>query len=626
MCGIAGIFNLRGEPVDHAVVASMTRTLAHRGPDDEGVWLDGNVGLGHRRLSIIDLSPTGHQPMCNHSGSLWITYNGEVYNAPEIRHEHLSKYRFRGRSDTEVVLHAFEEWGPNCLSRFNGMFAFAIWDKAKRRLFLARDRFGVKPLFYFFDGKRFAFASEIKALLNCSFVPCQPDMATAFSYLAEGVQDGPENTYFENIYQLPPAHAMYVSSDGLKRWQYYTITGAEGKERPPIEEATERVRDLFTDAVRLRFVSDVPVVTNLSGGFDSTCVVTYAVKHLRESQGELPHKTFSACFHDAAEDERPFIELVARELPLDRHYVFIEPRSLMVQIETQTRRQDQPVMSAAMIAKGEVMRLVHEAGIKVALEGQGVDEYGCGYTDASRFAIADQLRQGALVDALRQVASWGQIGGISFWDGFKSAAELAFPRAMSVASQIKRFLILDWNHRHGCHYLHDSLQNEHGVAPLPRYARGILDDYCIRQMFARNLPFFLRCDDHNAMAFSVEGRQPFLDYRLVEYVLSLPNDYRIRNGWSKWIFREAMKGIIPESIRSYPGKRPFPTPQAEWLSGPDRDEIESRISSQSFASSGFFNPSAVFEMYKEFCNGNKQLHFKIWRILNYDMWLRCFIL
>ncbi|MEN6615194.1 MAG: asparagine synthase (glutamine-hydrolyzing), partial [Syntrophorhabdus sp.] len=362
MCGIAGILNLNGQPVDQAMVASMTASLTHRGPDDEGLYFDENIGFGHRRLSIVDLSPTGHQPMSNQSGNLWITYNGEVYNAAEIKKKNLSKYRFRGRSDTEVVLYSFEEWGWECLSRFNGMFAFAIWDKSMRRLFVARDRFGVKPFFYFFDGKRFAFASEIKALLKCPFVPRQPDTATAFSYLAKRTMDGPENTYFKDIYQLPAAHAMYVSSKGLKKWQYYTIQDIEKKERPPVEEAEERVRELFEDAVRLRFVSDVPVVTNLSGGFDSTCIATYAIKHLRENQGELPHKTFTACFHDSQEDERPFVELVAKELPLDVHYVFVDKSFSMAQMEMQTRRQDQPVMSPAMIAKGDVMRCVHENG------------------------------------------------------------------------------------------------------------------------------------------------------------------------------------------------------------------------------------------------------------------------
>lgn len=626
MCGIVGIFNLNGEPVDKMLLSSMTSCLAHRGPDDEGLYFGDGVGLGHRRLSIVDLSPTGHQPMNNESGNLWITYNGEVYNAADIRKESLGNVNFKGRSDTEVVLYAFEKWGKECLNRFNGMFAFAIWDSVRRRLFVARDRFGVKPLFYFFDGKRFVFASEIKALLKCPFVPCLPDLATAYSYLAERIMDGPENTYFKEIYQLPAAHAMFISSEGIKKWQYYSIPGNRKKNCPPVDEAVFRVQELFEDAVRLRFVSDVPVVTNLSGGFDSTCIATYAVKYLQKNGGELPHRTFTACFEDAAEDERPFVELVSKDLPLDCTYVFVDKNFPLSKLEEQTRRQDQPVMSPAMIAKGEVMRSVHEAGIKVTLEGQGVDEYGCGYTDASKFAVADQLREGVLWGAIRQITEWQKIGSVSFWEGFKSAADLAFPRAMSFTGKIKQVLMHRGKLKDAYPYLNRELQAKGGVPPLTRYAQGVLDDYCIRQMFARNLPFFLRCDDHNAMAYSVEARQPFLDYRLVEYVLSLPNDYRIRNGWSKWIFRESMKGIIPESIRKYPGKRPFPTPQGGIITGATRKEIEARINSKSFASSGFFNPAEVMRMYNEMCNGNFKIGFKMWPILNYDMWLRCYIL
>jgi asparagine synthase (glutamine-hydrolysing) len=625
MCGIAGIYNINGEPVDGRLIGRMTDSIAHRGPDDQGIYLHENIGLGHRRLSIIDLSPAGHQPLCNDDGTLWITYNGEVYNAESIRKELPKSIRYRGKSDTEVLLYAYKHWGKECLSRFNGMFAFAIWDKVARSLFVARDRFGVKPFFYYFDGLRFAFASEIKALLQLPFVPREPDTATAYSYLAHRVMDGPENTYFKNIHQLGPSHAMLVTSDGLSKWQWYAIEAREEKRRPSLEEAVDHVRTLFDDSIRLRFVSDVPVATNLSGGFDSTCIATYAVDYLKRSKGVLPHKTFTACFHDAKEDERPFVELVARELPLDMHYEFIDSRFSLAQIEAQTLRQDQPVMSPAMIAKGEVMRSVHEAGIKVTLEGQGIDEYCCGYTDASRFAIADQLRSGEFLGAMRQIAGWRKIGGISFWDGFRSASDLAFPKAMSLASRVKRLFRENSLPYGDNRYLAEPFRSSNGVPPLKPYAKGILDDYCIRQMFGRNLPFFLRCDDHNAMAFSVESREPFLDYRLVEYVLSLPNDFRIRDGWSKWIFRESMRGIIPEAIRSYPGKRPFPTPTEGIISSPTREEIETRISSKSFASSGFFNPSEVKSMYHELCAGNRKVGFKMWPILNYDTWLRCFI-
>jgi asparagine synthase (glutamine-hydrolysing) len=625
VCGIAGIFDLREQPIDLALLERMTRSLAHRGPDAEGLWSDANLGLGHRRLSIVDLSEAGRQPLPSSTGRFWITYNGEVYNAADVRSEKLGALNFRGHSDTEVVVNAFQEMGPDCLALFNGMFAFAIWDRLERRLFIARDRFGVKPLFYSFDGSTFVFASEIKALLTCPFVSRDPDLQTAFDFLVDGIHEGAENTHFKHIRQLAPGHAMYVAASGLKAWKWYTITAPEEYSEPNLPEVTEHVTQLFRDAVRLRFVSDVPVVSNFSGGFDSTCVVTFAVQHLRKTGGALPHPTFSACFDDPKQDERPFIQLAAAELPLEQHHVLVEPGDVLSELEVQTRRQDQPVMSAAMIAKGEVMRAVHTAGIKVTLEGQGVDEYACGYSDAPRYALADYLRSGNMLAASRELAGWRSVAGVSLWDGFKSAADMAFPRMTQLGSHVKQTLRGTQHDRVNGRFLSESFARNRTRTILPKYAERILDDYCIRQMFDRHLPFFLRCDDHNSMAFSVEARQPFLDYRLVEYILSLPGDFRIRRGISKWVFREAMRGVIPEAIRSFPGKRAFPTPQADWLVGPGRRAIEARIASPAFAASGFFNVAAVRELYRQLCAGNRRLNKPIWSVLNFDVWLQCLV-
>lgn len=616
MCGIAGIVRLDGAAVDRGVLTAMTDAIAHRGPDDFGYWLDAGVGLGHRRLSIIDLSPAGHQPMSNEDGSIWITYNGEVYNFQDIQPE-LARagHRFRSRSDTEVILHSYEQWGPECLSRFNGMFAFGLWDGPRRRLFLARDRFGVKPLFYWTDGRTFCFASEIKALLAHPDVPKRPQLDVACDYLAEGLIDHRTETFFEGIYCLPPSTAMLVSADGTRSWRYFRLDPEFKRRVEDSREPIEEFRSLFSDAVRLRLISDVRVGTNLSGGLDSSCVASMAVAQLRRSGGYLPHITFSACFDDPEFDERPYIDLVARELPLERRECFPEDADLLEQIHALMKCQDQPVMSAAMIAKGDVMALARANSIKVVLEGQGADEYLAGYSDAAAPAVADHLRRGRLGAALRQFSAYRRLQGLTLAQAARSVARYAVPSG----------LLHEWrgssNGRAG--WLADPNRRRPSVEPV-RFASGHLDHWCLEAMFHHFLPFYLRTDDHNAMAHGVEGRQPFLDYRLVQFVLSLPGDYRIQNGISKWILREAMSGIVPEPIRVYPGKRPFPTPDGKWMHGSQRAAVEALLTSRSFASRGIFDPAGAREVFRRFCDGDMRLRPVVWRLVNYEQWLRCF--
>lgn len=563
--------------------------------------------------------------MANEDGSLWITYNGEIYNAAEIRSELEAKgHLFRSQTDTEVALHAYEEWGDGCLSRFNGMFALAIWDENRRQLFAARDRFGIKPFFYHFNNGQLVFASEIKSLLRCPIVPRRPHRQTAYNYLAAGALEGGAETFFDGILSLPASHAMTFSARGLKVWRYYEIDTKRTLSKAELSEAPERFRELFFDAIRLRFVSDVPVATSLSGGLDSTAVVSMAVDHLKASGGELPHHVFTASFRGSAADERPFVDQVSRELPLVRHDVFLEGNGLIEKIREQTIRQDQPVMGASMLAKGEVMRAVHDQGFKVVLEGQGADEYCCGYPSAAIPAIADQLRQGRLLSAATHLQAYCRVQETSLTGAVQAATDIAFPRTKAVASWVKRRIVANRAAQNGTSWMSIGARRTHDVTRLPNLDRNALNDYSLRSLFRRSLPFYLRADDHNSMASGVEARVPFLDHRLVEFVFSLPPEYRIRNGVSKWIVREALKGIIPEPIRRFPGKRAFPTPQSSWLRGSESASVRASLQRLTPFSRELIDPQAVHQLMDGFNSGKYNCDHEIWRIINYDIWLRVF--
>src|SRR3972149_3015976 len=320
MFGIAGILNFTDKAIRKETVREMSESLYRRGPDDEGFYLDGRIALIHRRLSIIDLSSAGHQPMCNEDNTLWLTYNGEIYNYKELTSElKMHGHIFRSMTDSEVIIHAYEEWGENCLKKFNGMWAFALWDSRKRQLFCARDRFGIKPFYYFLDENRFIFASEIKPILTDKTIPCGPNDRVIFDYLAyenNDYIDHTEETFFHGIKRLMPAHYMVVNSRGdISHSRYWDLDPNERIDEISDEDAAQRFYNLFEDSIRLRLQSEVPLGTCLSGGLDSSSIVCMANRLIFDN-GVDPEiigerqKTFSACFTDKACDERDFINEV----------------------------------------------------------------------------------------------------------------------------------------------------------------------------------------------------------------------------------------------------------------------------------------------------------------------------
>lgn len=599
MCGIAGQFALNGGKADADLVGAMAERLRHRGPDGEGSLFSGPVGLAHRRLAIIDLSDEGRQPMANEDGSLWIVFNGEIYNYLELRDELLAAgHRFVTATDTEVILHAYEEWGRDCLHRFNGMWAFAIWDDRRRELFCARDRLGVKPFYYTTAGDSFLFASEIKALRAHPAVGRRPNDRMLLTFLAWGVADHTGETMYDGVLQLRPAHFIVVSEGGVgKPQRYWDVTMNAASRGADDEAAARRVRELLTDAVRLRLRSDVPVGTCLSGGIDSSTITVLINDLLRaERPGSVGdrQKTFSVCFDDERFDESRHIDTVVAATGVASQRVTPDTDGLWEDIGRLLYMQDEPFASLSIYAQYCVMRLAQRE-VKVVLDGQGADEQLAGYIAYQAPYIRGLLRQGQILPALREAA-----GSAKHHRSFFSWAA----RQFMVRSERRGLL--------------------RGSAPeVLRYA-GSLDEVLKREVTASNLPLLLHWEDRNSMAFSIEARVPFLDYRLVEYLAELPLDQKIRGGVTKLVLRRAIRGLVPDAIRCRMDKMGFVTPEEAWMKDELRPHILALFSSHEFSRRPYWDAERVLRNYRAFLDGENPYSTEFWRIACAEVWLRQF--
>ena len=601
MCGIAGQFALNGEEADAALVGAMAQRLAHRGPDGEGSFFSGPVGLAHRRLAIIDLSDEGRQPMGNEDGSLQIVFNGEIYNYREIREElSAAGHRFASATDTEVILHAYEEWGRDCLARFNGMWAFALWDGRRRELFCARDRLSVKPFYYTLAGDSFIFASEIKALRAHPDVGRRPNDRMLSTFLAWGVADHTGETMYDGVFQLPPAHAVVVSEEGAgepERYWDFAMNPASREAGTDDETAARRARDLLTDAVRLRLRSDVPVGICLSGGIDSSTVAALVNVLLREESPESVgerQKTFSVCFDDPRFDESRHIDAVVAATKVANRRTVPGTDGLWEDIERLLYMQDEPFASLSIYAQYCVMRLARDE-VKVVLDGQGADEQLAGYIAYQAPYIRGLLRRREILAALREGIASARLHRSFFaWAAGQS-------RVRSERRELLR-----------------------GSAPeVLRYA-GSLDEVLKREVTASNLPLLLHWEDRNSMAFSIEARVPFLDYRLVEYLAGLPLDQKIRGGVTKHVLRRAIRGLVPDAVRCRMDKMGFVTPEEVWMKGELAPRILELFSAPEFAERPYWDAERVLENYREFLDGKSPYSTEFWRIACAEMWLRQF--
>jgi len=631
MCGIAGFVGAVGNAAD--AVRGWGDVLAHRGPDDLGVGVLGREGmlvgrdpggitqesravLWHRRLSILDLSEAGWQPMSSQDHRHHIVLNGEIYNYLELRAELEARgVTFRSRSDTEVLLEAFRFWGTSVLPRLVGMFAFAILDTLERKVFLARDPFGIKPLYHTRWDGGFAFASEQKALLTLSQVSRRVNPQRVYDYLRFGLTDHGSDTMFEVIQSCPPAHWMEVPLETAlpsPPTRYWSIR-LEERSRDTFEHAAERLRELFVDSVRLHLRSDVPVGAALSGGIDSSAIVMA----MRSIKPDLELHTFSYVAEDPELSEERWVESVGGAAGASMHKTRVRPDELVHDLDALSRAQDEPFGSTSIYAQHRVFRLAREAGIKVMLDGQGADELLGGYHTFAAARLASLVRQGRLLEAARFARHASSVPGrglLWLWAG-----EFLVPPAFQAPLRrlVGQELVPAW--------LDQEWFAARGVRTQPaKYtfgdSREVLRDQLHRAVTHGSLPMLLRYEDRNSMAHSIESRVPFLTPQLAQFLLTLPEEHLIdRQGRSKSVFRRAMRGLVPDAILDRRDKIGFATPENQWLREL-RPQVERLLDSEMTARIPALRVAGLRSEWRAICARPLARDFRAWRWVNMIEW------
>jgi asparagine synthase (glutamine-hydrolysing) len=605
MCGITGIVNLSGRAVDlREAVRTMNSAIAHRGPDGEGflaVTAEGKAEalygqdtpqqlrnlehvyspksalndytasarfmFGHRRLAIIDTSAAGHQPLCTADEQLWITYNGELYNYRELRAElEASGIRFHTHTDTEVVLEAYRAWGESCLQRFNGMFAFVIWDRAKQQLFAARDRFGVKPFYWYRDADVFCFASEQKALRKNKLVKTALRMEAVSDYFAGSeIEYGPES-FFANIKELFPGCALRfdLQNNELSEWTWYSLninTSFAEPTQQRFDAHTQLVRERLHEAVRIRMRSDVPVGACLSGGIDSSAIagiIDDVVKHEPGVNIGSRLKLFTAVFDDKTIDERRWAQEVVQRTGAEWHTVQPQPQELLTDLEELIYSQDVPIWSTSTYAQHRVMKLAAQNGIRVLLDGQGGDELFAGYHPYFRPFWSELFGNGNW-KTLRSEMNAFDGPALRFW----MREHLKQRSIPSLPAGIRQKLMQRWYSE--LRYLNSDLIASYVQRRQPVHAKG-LNEMLRGEFVNTRLKGYLKCEDRASMWHSVESRTPFADdHLLIETVFAIPGSMKIRNGYTKALLREAAAPWLPESIKNRRDKMGYVTPNNKWI-------------------------------------------------------------
>jgi asparagine synthase (glutamine-hydrolysing) len=562
MCGIAGIISPDSGQVSRQQLKKMTDAIAHRGPEGEDFWTNSNntAGLGHRRLSIIDLSSAASQPM-HYLDRYTIVFNGEIYNYIEIRKDLQRKgYTFSSESDTEVILAAYACWKEECLQYFDGMFAFAIWDEEEKSLFAARDRFGEKPFYYLLDelSNTLWFASEMKALYAAG-IDKNVNEKMMLLFLTQGFTDSaadPSITFDKHIQQLPPAHYMKFRLSGGTIIKSYWELNKDVQATVSTEDAVIRFAKLFTDSVEKRFRSDVPVGTSLSGGLDSSAIAAVA-SGIRS--GSNSYKCFSAIFPGFGKDESRFSQLVAQQCKLQRFVTMPSADDLAADLQQFLHYHDEPVGSASVYAQYKVYRLAKQHGVTVLLDGQGADEVLAGYHRYLHWYLQELVRKepGSLRAALKKLRN----NRVELVWGWKNYAAAWFPH--QTASRLKQRVV-------------NSIQANKDIDP--EYRRAYFDESLVYKPVVNSLndilhfttcrsglQELLRYADRNSMAHGREVRLPFLSHELVTYCFSLSGGYKIRDGYTKWVLRKSMGRMLPQEIVWRTDKVAFEPPQRNWM-------------------------------------------------------------
>lgn len=628
MCGIAGIVRLsRSDRVDPATLQRMCRAMKHRGPDEDGIYCDGAVGLGMRRLSIVDVSH-GHQPLSNEDGTLWLVFNGEIYNHATLREQLISRgHRYSTHSDTETIVHLYEEYGRDCVRHLQGMFAFAIWDARNRSLFIARDRLGIKPLYYRLSSGSFIFGSEIKVLLEYPGVRPEFDRTALSEYLAFGYLSG-ENTFYCGIKKLMPGHILELKEGGaydISRYWDLTIN-AESSSHPR-SYYVEAYRERLEKAVSSHLMSDVPLGAFLSGGLDSSAVAALMTKIRRE-----PVETFSVGYRETAYSELPYARMVAKHMNSIHHEVLLSRDDFFDCLPKLIWHEDEPIAWPSSVPLYFVAELARSR-VKVVLTGEGSDETLGGY---SRYAFT--LRNKTMDDLYRHV-----IPGFLRRNIREFIAKSSMIGATARRKLSHTFLALDsdsWSSFYFDNFLAAFSQVDQvelltkeasaSMAPgsayhhvLERWEQSSGDTFqrLLYTDIKTYLVELLMKQDNMSMAASIESRVPFLDHTLVEFAVNIPSEHQLGGLSGKRILKEAMNGLLPSSIIHRP-KLGFPTPWSGWLAGTQLDEIENLLLEPRSVERGLFQSAAVKRLFHEHRTKYRDHYDRIWRLLNLEIWHR----
>lgn len=620
MCGIVGYSHVN--PSDHAdpvVLADMCGTIIHRGPDDQGIYTHGPTGLAMRRLSIIDLH-TGHQPIANETGTVWIVQNGEIYNYQELAQWLLQRgHRLSTSSDTEVIVHLYEELGERCLDRLRGMFAFAIWDQDQSSLFLARDRLGVKPLYYYWDEERLVFGSELKTLLAHPDVDVSINVTAIETFLRYSYIPDPQ-TIFTRIKKLPPAHSLVLKNGKLSLecyWHGLRPHPAELTELPE-PDALARLEQLLEEAVKLRMISDVPVGAFLSGGVDSSLVVA-----LMARQTSRPVRTFSIGFADSVYNELPYARQVAEHVGTDHQELIVEPQNCDV-IERLVSHFDEPFGDVSALPMYFLCQMAARS-VKVALSGDGGDELFAGY---ERYAVALQQQQRERLPAsVRRACGWV---GERMFDGAKGKRFLQnvalsgpdqYRDSMTYIPEalVRRILAPD---------IVATLTGSFGGDQLSRHFETVGNQPWLAQLQYVDGQSYLPADvmtkvDRMSMAHSLEAREPLLDHHLAEFAVCLPMALRVQHGMGKYLLKRVAERYLPTSI-VHRKKQGFGVPLEHWFKGDLREYVQDILFDQQARQRGLFNLNVVKDLIARYESGRSEYAHTIWLLVVLEVWCRLY--
>ena len=626
MCGIAGkIYFDRERFVTAEEVRAMGSAMSHRGPDGEGTWVEGNVGLTHRRLAIIDLSTAAGQPMCNEDGSLWITFNGEIYNFHELRRE-LEKqgHVFRTHSDTEVIVHAYEEFGRHCLERLRGMFAFAIWDGRTRTLFLARDRVGKKPLFYFYAADRFLFASEIKALFADDTVPRHTDPVAIDHFLTLGYVPGPRCAFL-GIRKLPPAHWLEIRDGKMEFGRYWKLRYTP-KRRISMKDAVAELQWRLAEAVRLRLVSDVPLGAFLSGGVDSSAVVI----HMAEAM-DRPVRTFSVGFGDIRFDERVYARQVAERYGTDHTELVVEAPVTDI-LSRLVWHYDEPFGDSSAVPSYAIAELTRQH-VTVVLNGDGADETFAGYDwykmdrwiQRGEF-LPLRLRQW-FAGLMQRFPANGSKSGPR-WKLTRLAEVLALPPSRRYAQWTEHFGPKARERLYSSAFKESVKESDPDSLFASAFAQCDAEDW-LDTVLEADVNLYLADDllvkmDRATMAHSLEARSPFLDHVVMELAASLPVSFKQAWGQKKRILKSSLRGRIPDTLLDRP-KMGFSVPIAKWFRTDLREMAHDVLLSPRASERGYFDGTEIARLLYDHSVNKVDHGPSLWNLLMLELWHREFI-